>query len=522
MSTLYNDYLTKWDAQFAKNYRKLSFKTQHWYNERAPLPSVSLTMGLTLMAITAVYWYTIRYRPPRLEQKQSFAKSMRLRLRTVMGTLSDNDDPLFTILRASSQALIFLALFQVDFGKAWITLSVFHAIMASGDSLRVLLAASQTRRLQDLVLITDTEREAMNPVLHKSDLVTRNVYEDFSRPLVIVGMVFVTQVFLITIVCTDLYAASKMTTFDGTSQIPVVITWGSWCIYMIGIFMQCVYVLGPKTAFGASEQNPEFWFQIWMGAKNKSRLTWHDVVKDEDEIMELSLSNWRVWLRFVMSFMINGVCFHILVHALPIQVASQSSMLGIVFRGVGMVYLVDLDDGMGTHLTLKDESDNDDTEKRKSSSQSTMGRPSTMGTPSTTSNAVTQVPTAEGGPMGSLVNTKNDEDKSPPELTDIQQKIQALIDQANKQQEEIMQNLQDNLRRIKVEFELPDEGTSPYEMAFMTAQPTEGKENKSSSRSVDKQSRQSYRSNHYQRHQAHHHQHNSQTDGDDGRDGGEL
>lgn len=53
-----------------------------------------------------------------------------------------------------------------------------------------------------------------------------------------------------------------------------------------------------------------------------------------------------------MSFLINGVGYHILVHALPIQVASQSSLTGVVFRAVGMMYLVDLDDTPGYKLTV--------------------------------------------------------------------------------------------------------------------------------------------------------------------------
>jgi hypothetical protein len=46
--------------------------------------------------------------------------------------------------------------------------------------------------------------------------------------------------------------------------------------------------------------------------------------------------------------------FHILVFALPIQIAAQSSLTGVVFRAVGMLYLVDLDDSPGYPLTFAD------------------------------------------------------------------------------------------------------------------------------------------------------------------------
>lgn len=45
------------------------------------------------------------------------------------------------------------------------------------------------------------------------------------------------------------------------------------------------------------------------------------------------------------------------VHALPIQVAGQSSLTGVVFRAVGMLYLVDLDDTPGYTLTFTDADD---------------------------------------------------------------------------------------------------------------------------------------------------------------------
>ncbi len=53
-----------------------------------------------------------------------------------------------------------------------------------------------------------------------------------------------------------------------------------------------------------------------------------------------------------MSFLINGVGYHILVHALPVQVAQQGTLTGVVIRAVGMMYLVDMDDTPGYKLTV--------------------------------------------------------------------------------------------------------------------------------------------------------------------------
>jgi hypothetical protein len=120
--------------------------------------------------------------------------------------------------------------------------------------------------------------------------------------------------------------------------------------------MACVFLLGPKTSFGQSEQNPAYWLQLLLAAKKTgAQCTWYDPVADKHQIRMLSPNDWNVWLRFFMSFLINGVGFHILVHALPIQVATQSSLTGVVFRAVGMMYLVDLDDTPGYTLRLVEE-----------------------------------------------------------------------------------------------------------------------------------------------------------------------
>ena len=120
--------------------------------------------------------------------------------------------------------------------------------------------------------------------------------------------------------------------------------------------MACVFLLGPKTSFGQSEQNPAYWLQLLLSAKKTNAMcTWYDPMADQMVERRLKSNDLRIWIRFFMSFLINGVGFHILVHALPIQVAAQSSLIGVVFRAVGMMYLVDLDDTPGYTLKLVQE-----------------------------------------------------------------------------------------------------------------------------------------------------------------------
>jgi hypothetical protein len=151
----------------------------------------------------------------------------------------------------------------------------------------------------------------------------------------------------------DIFENQTSACRDGTSDCPIGGTFGSWGFYVLGIFMACVFQLGPKTNYGQSEQNPAYWLQLLLATKQTgAKVTWYDPVKDQTRERNLTSMDWRTWIRFIMSFLINGVGYHILVHALPIQVASQSSLTGVVFRAVGMMYLVDLDDTPGYTLTI--------------------------------------------------------------------------------------------------------------------------------------------------------------------------
>jgi hypothetical protein len=159
--------------------------------------------------------------------------------------------------------------------------------------------------------------------------------------------------FLYPFQCVDIFDNGQNSCRDGTSGCPIAGTLGSWGFYVLGIFMACVFQLGPKTKFGESEQNPAYWLQLLLATKQSgAKVTWYDPVKDKTSERFLYGGDWRTWMRFWMSFLINGVGYHILVHALPIQVAAQSSLTGVVFRAVGMMYLVDLDDTPGYKLTI--------------------------------------------------------------------------------------------------------------------------------------------------------------------------
>jgi hypothetical protein len=106
-------------------------------------------------------------------------------------------------------------------------------------------------------------------------------------------------------------------------------------------------------SYGKKEHDPVFWLKLFLMTKHtRSVISWKDPLTDQTRTMQLRKNDWRIWTRFVMSFIINSICFHFLLHVLPIQIASKSSIMGVVFSSVGMIYLVDLDDTSGSTMTL--------------------------------------------------------------------------------------------------------------------------------------------------------------------------
>ena len=89
---------------------------------------------------------------------------------------------------------------------------------------------------------------------------------------------------------------------DGTKDCPVGGTNGSWGFYVMGIFMACVFQLGPKTKYGESEQNPAYWLHLLLTAKeNGAKVNWYDPVKDQVQERPLTTGDWRYESRRVVA-----------------------------------------------------------------------------------------------------------------------------------------------------------------------------------------------------------------------------
>jgi hypothetical protein len=332
-----------------------------FYNKEAPAPFVAFLVGGILTGLTVVYWYVRRWRPfmARLNSRGVLSSCV-----TLIATLSDNDDAEFTVLRVAAQSMLFLGGFQLHYEWTFLVMLIYYTVISLSDTFRVLISISSLESLEDLAASSKRDRSSLKSTLNMNthgklsvELKGGNVYEDITKPSLVVFLVFFTQATLISLIGLDIHNTSTQTTLDRTSNVPVVGTMGSWLVYVLGIFMQCVYILGPKQNFGSSEQNPHFWIKAFLAVKETGAIcSWFDPLDDKQKEMELSHNDLRLWIPFFMSFLINGVGFHILVHALPIQVAAQSTLSGIVIRAVGMMYLVDLDDAPGTIMKFIEKS----------------------------------------------------------------------------------------------------------------------------------------------------------------------
>eukprot|EP00934_Nitzschia_sp_Nitz4_P000352 Nitzschia sp. Nitz4//scaffold45_size130396//32879//34533//NITZ4_003439-RA/size130396-snap-gene-0.123-mRNA-1//1//CDS//3329552368//352//frame0 len=334
-------------------YDSLTFNTDALFNEPPPEPVVSFAIGGALAALGFVLWIQrvlalkaemAAKNPPIILQGNSM-------IRACISCAIDSDDSFYVIVSYSSVAFLFLGGIQLDYKWTLLGMIIVYTVSAVSEAIRVLLAFSSGRSLADVVVTSDLMASKLRGV--STTLKPSNVYEDLGRGRTIVFMTFLTQIILISFVCIDVFESDTTSCRDGTSGCPVGGTLGSWVFYVLGIFMACVFQLGPKTNFGQSEQNPAYWLQLLLATKQTgAKITWYDPVDDKQHERLLHSGDWRTWARFYMSFIVNGVGFHILVHALPIQVASQSSLTGVVFRAVGMMYLVDLDDTPGYTLTI--------------------------------------------------------------------------------------------------------------------------------------------------------------------------
>jgi len=335
------------------------------FNRPAPEPIVSFAIGGALSILGFILW-TIRLGKMRKKIKgmgASFQGS--LILRAMISAMVDEDSPFYSFVSFSAVSFLFLGVLQQNWNIGLIVMLAYYVFKACLETFRILLGYWSANDLSDVI---EPSKRLKSELQISSELQPKNMYEDLSRGALSVGMVFVSQSVLIAMVISTL-TEDETTCWDNTWPCPITGTLGSWLLFVFGILMAMVYKEGPATSFGHSPQNPGYWLQILLCAKQKgSTFTWLDLLDNETKTAKLSMFN--VLIRFAMSFLINGISFQLLVHSLPIKVAEAYTFYDIVWASYGMMWLVDLDTTWGPALTVSHPKNVKDTEKNSKDSKS--------------------------------------------------------------------------------------------------------------------------------------------------------
>lgn len=247
----------------------------------------------------------------------------------------------------AATSFIFLGCIQINYHWSLIGMIIVYSLTSLAQTLKILLAYWETDNMKDFIPSSGTmasnlklvallaEFNPKSDVKNSSAIHPQTVYEDLGRNLKIVLMVFLTQALMIAFVvrvqtneskidelfshfcvlylrfCSQAMDIDKGATnkcMDGTADCPLGGTLGSWCFYIVGIFMACVFMLGPRSAFGQSAQNPAYWINLLVSTKLKgAKLTWFDPIKNKHYEHFLRQNDPIIWFRFWLSFLVNGL-----------------------------------------------------------------------------------------------------------------------------------------------------------------------------------------------------------------------
>jgi len=245
-----------------------------------PLLFLSFTPLQVLGVIAFVLWVV---RVGQLKQKWGeiypdipFTGNLRIRGMISVGT--ECEHPGYVMTNFAAISFIFLGVLQLDYELGLMLQLFVYFLTAFAQAFGVLLGYWSYDKVTDFIPTSSSMAHAIkNGAAHGGKIKPSSVYEDLGRNFKIVFMIFLTQLLMMILVGIDLTANDTNKCLDGTNDCPIVGTLGSYCFYCVGIFMAWVAMLGPRTKFGQSEQNPAYWVQLLLVTKNEgTKLTWYD------------------------------------------------------------------------------------------------------------------------------------------------------------------------------------------------------------------------------------------------------
>jgi len=188
-----------------------TFNTDSLYNRPAPEPWVSFAMGGIFSILSlGLYVQRVRRMPPNVTGKGA-QLSPAIFCRELISAFVDRNDTLFILCKTVGQFFLFLGGLQCNFQLTFIIMLALLAGESCLDALRIFIALGEVKTSiqKDLVVVESwkgqlEEKNKKKKKKKKSEndtqLTPTSVYEDLSRPPLIVIMVFITQSLLITFV----------------------------------------------------------------------------------------------------------------------------------------------------------------------------------------------------------------------------------------------------------------------------------------------------------------------------------
>jgi len=355
--------------------------------QEAPNPVIAFLLG-GFFAVLTLITFTMRLRNALRDIGNEYYKDREqipraIILRTFLAALIDGDDAMYTIFSQTATALLLLGGFQLHFGVAYAAMLVFYFAVSMIDLIRLLVAYKHYSSLKELVVTTnyhkvDENEKAGKKKKRKKDIyfsnnraaVTiepSNIYQNIARNGMMVTIVFISQFCLLTFIMHDTCKSTeRVKCFDPDlndeykpENCYTTGTMMSWLLYVLGILVQCVYLLGPGNGFGQNHQDPVYWLAVLLASKNGGMFTWQSpnglgMTGGQEMSCRIRKDDWRLWMRLFITTIINGFGFRVLLHSLPIQLASKKIFVTVIRQALGVTYIAKLDDAAGYTLTLRE------------------------------------------------------------------------------------------------------------------------------------------------------------------------
>lgn len=194
-------------------YDNLDFKTNAFYNRQPPDPWVSFLLAGIFVVATFVLWIN-RYIHMMAQARDNSSipspVKMTVRIRAALACYADNDHELYTLFRTAAQSFLILGGLQLDYKLTFLILVSVFAVEATAPVICVLLAIREAGKTGEVTCLKAHRRRDAKSRHHEVDghevfkFRPKSIYADYARSDLIIGMIFLSQCALTTIVVSEI------------------------------------------------------------------------------------------------------------------------------------------------------------------------------------------------------------------------------------------------------------------------------------------------------------------------------